>query len=167
MDEETPMNPPASADNAPPPTAEDQEKLETKKRRTSMVTIIVIAAVLTSFTFQGFAIGYNVEVILVLVSGISAILVSGTAAAKQIIMQRMDTLRAVHNKIRMQVNRFMLENNKLTRNVDGLEDQVIQLQHLEQHLSTIAEQQSSSANELVALVKENKAILEQQKVCST
>ena len=166
MDESIPINTPINE----PPTEDHsdaegkQEELETKQRRTSLLTIIVITAVLTSFSFQGLAIWSQSEKILVIISAVTAVVVSGTAAAKQIVMQRLDTLRVVHNKIRIEVNRFMFENNKLTRNVDGLEDNVIQLQHIEQHLQKIAEQQSSSAHELVALVKENKEILKQQKV---
>ncbi len=79
-------------------------------------------------------------------------------------MQRMDTLRVVHNKIREEVNRFMLENNKLTGNVDGLEDQVLKLQDVEKQLSAVAARQGATADELVTLVKENSVIIKQQKV---
>jgi len=47
--------------------------------------------------------------------------------------------------------------------VNGLEDEVMKLQHIEKHLQKIAEEQGSSAEELVQLVKENSAILKEQK----
>lgn len=150
-----------------PTTAQDgteQEKLEKQSKRTNTVTIIVMVLILATFGFQGLAIGYHTDSVIVIVSGVISAIVASTAGVKQVIMRRMDTLRMVHNKIRSEVNRFMEENNKLTRNVDGLEDEVIQLQDIEKQLNGIAERTGSTAKELIALVKENSAILKQQKI---
>ncbi len=73
----------------------------------------------------------------------------------------------VHNKIRGEINRFMEENNKLTRNVDGLEDQVIKLQDVERQFRTVAERTGATAEELIQLVKENSVTLKNQKVWCT
>lgn len=140
------------------------DRLEQQRKRTNVFTIIVLGSILASFGFQGIAIALNYKNILILISGVASVAVTSTVAVKQIIMQRMDTLRSVHNKIRMEVNRFMEENNKLTRNVDGLEDQVMKLQGVENDLAKIAEKQNISADELIVLVKENGAILKEQKV---
>jgi len=45
-----------------------------------------------------------------------------------------------------------------------LEDQVVQLQVVEQQLAKIAEQQSTSADDFVSLVKEKNEILKEQRV---
>lgn len=142
---------------------EDQESLENQRKRTSIFSMVVFGLSGLSFVFQGFAIAFNVELLVVIISGALASVVTSTATVKQIMMQRVDTLRVVHNQIRMEVNNFMEENNLLTRNVDNLEDEVSKLQIVEQQLKSIAKKQNTTAEELMSLVKENKETLKEQK----
>lgn len=144
--------------------AQKDLELEKQKKRTNIVTVIVFGAILVSYGFQGWVFGWNFGNVLIAISAVSGAVVATTTAVKQIIMQRMDTLRVVHNKIRQEVNRFMEENNNLTRNVDGLEDKTIELQEVTQQLDRIAEKQGASAQELVTLVKENAETIKEQKV---
>lgn len=144
--------------------AKETEKLEQKRKRTNIFSYIALTVIAASFGFQGVAIGFHTDTAIIIISGIIGCVVAGTAAVKQIIMKNMDTLRVVHNKIRGEVNRFMEENNKLTRNVDGLEDQVMRLQDVEKQLNAVASKQGATAEELMMLVKENSATLKQQKV---
>ena len=144
--------------------AKEAEKLEQKLKRTNIFTYIAFIGILATFGFQGVAIGLHTDTAIIIISGVIGCVVAGTAAVKQIIMKNMDTLRVVHNKIRGEVNRFMEENNKLTRNVDGLEDQVMRLQDVEKQLNAVASRQGATAEELTTLVKENSATLKQQKV---
>ena len=144
---------------------QNEKQAKKQLKRTSIISTIVFGCIIASLIFQCMSIRlYYNDKIIILVAAISSIVVAVTATVKQIIIQRMDTLRVVHNKIRHEVNRFMLENNMLTRNVDGLEDQVVQLQVVEQQLAKIAEQQSTSADDFVSLVKEKNEILKEQRV---
>ena len=143
---------------------EDQEVLEKKKKRTSFFTVVIFGLSGLSFLFQGLAIAYNFELMIVIISGALASVVTSTTAIKQVMIQRLDTLRVVHNQIRMQVNLFMEENNLLTKNVDSLEAEVNKLQTIEQQLRTIAEKQGVTSEELQSLVLENKQTLHEQKV---
>jgi hypothetical protein len=142
---------------------EDQESLENKRKKTSIFSVVVFGLSGLSFVFQGFAIAYNVELLVVIISGVLASVVTSTATVKQIMMQRVDTLRVVHNQIRMEVNHFMEENRFLTSNVDNLEVAVEELLAVEQQLGSIAKKQNTTAEELMSLVKENKATLREQK----
>lgn len=142
---------------------EDQESLENKRKRTSIFSVVVFGLSGLSFVFQGFAIAYNIELLVVIISGALASVVTSTATMKQIMMQRVDTLRVVHNQIRMEVNHFMEENHLLTSNVDNLEEEVDKLQAVEQQLKSIAKKQNTTAEELMSLVKENRATLHEQK----
>ncbi len=144
--------------------AQQNMELEKQKKRTNIVTVIVFGAILASYGFQGWVFGWNYGNVLIAISAVSGAVVATTTAVKQIIMQRIDTLRVVHNKIRQEVNRFMEENNNLTRNVDGLEDKTIKLQEVTKQLDQIAEKQGASAQELVTLVKENAETIKEQKV---
>jgi hypothetical protein len=144
--------------------AERAEDLNKKRKKTNLFSVIIGVALIASFAFQFLAMGLNRDKKIVLIAGIAGCIVTGTSGVKQYILQRMDTLRCVHNKIRSEVNRFMEENNKLSRNVDGLETHVGQLQVVEKELENIAESQNTSAEELVSLVKENGEIVKEQKV---
>ena len=157
----------ASLDSAPVLENNDVakiEQLENKRKKTSIFTTIIISIIAISIVFQLLSISTNYDSGIVILSTLLGFTISVTAGYKQVILLRLDTLRTVHNKIRMEVNRFMEENNKLTRNVDGLEDQVLRLQDLQEDLERVAQAQGCTANELVSLVEENASTLKQQKV---
>lgn len=156
----------ASLDSAPVLENNDVakiEQLENKRKKTSIFTTIIISIIAISIVFQLLSISTNYDSGIVILSTLLGFTISVTAGYKQVILLRLDTLRTVHNKIRMEVNRFMEENNKLTRNVDGLEDQVLRLQDLQEDLERVAQAQGCTANELVSLVEENASTLKQQK----
>mmetsp|Transcript_25128 Transcript_25128/g.28739 ORF Transcript_25128/g.28739 Transcript_25128/m.28739 type:complete len:276 (-) Transcript_25128:109-936(-) len=145
------------------PDVQDQEKLETKRKNTNMFTMIVAGILVASVVFQFAAIALNSSETLVILATIFNLVVTGTAGVKQYMLQQLDTLRCVHNKIRSEVNRLMEENNKLTRNVDGLQDEVTKLHDLEVQLNLIAQKQGVTTKQLVSLVKENGEIVKEQK----
>ena len=144
---------------------EDQETLEKKRKRTDTLTLVVYGLSGLSLFFQGLAIGYNYELLVVIISGLLASVVTSTTALKQRTMQKSDSLRAVHNLIKMEVNRFKEENDILSSNVNNLAEEVDRYKALAQQLETIAEKQHTTATELISLLKENKEILHEQKVC--
>jgi hypothetical protein len=156
----------ASLDSAPVVENNDAskiEQLENKRKKTSIFTTIIITIIAISIVFQLLSISTNYDRGIVILSTILGFVISVTAAYKQVLLLRLDTLRTVHNKIRMEVNRFMEENNKLTRNVDGLEDQVLRLEDVQEDLERVAQAQGCTSNELVSLVQENASTLKQQK----
>ena len=79
-------------EEAPSPSNQDnKEKLEKESRRTNIFTVIVTVLILATFGFQGIAIGFNTDRIIVIVSGIISAVVASTAGVKQVIMSRMIT----------------------------------------------------------------------------
>ena len=73
----------------------------------------------------------------------------------------------VHNKLRKDVNTLGEENDKLTAENDALEEQLGKLQEEEKRLKDITESQGVNVDEFVALVKENRLLLDKQEVCIT
>ena len=130
------------------------------RRRLGFVMIFVFIAMI----LQGTAMMMMSSDVIVIVSGVLGIAVAGTTAWKQLLLQRMETMKNVHNKIRREVNRFKTENGKLTENVNGLETNIIELQKIERHIARIAEEHGLSAHELNNLVRENKKTINEQKV---
>jgi len=91
----------------------------------------------------------------VYISGIIGLVLSPTVLLKQMILATMDTLRAAHNQIRMEINRFMEENNELHRSVDTLEFEANRLKLAEKDLARVTGGSNQSTMELVKAVKEN------------
>lgn len=72
-------------------------------------------------------------------------------------------LRAVHNLMRKDVNRFSQENVKLEANVDELAKEVTHLKTFERALAEIATEYNSNAQHLCQLVRENRVTLDEMK----
>lgn len=168
MSEELPIHNPDNAASLGAGAVDLNDHNETNKfakqrRKTNIFTVIVGGMVLGSIVFQGLVIGLFTNELVVIISGVAGLIVAGTTAVKQVMMQYIDTQREAHNKIRVEINKFTEENNKLTHNVDDLEDEVMRLNNFENNIKKLAEEQGSTAQELVDLVKENRITLREQK----
>lgn len=140
----------------------NQQKLEQQKKKTDVLSTIVFVVLIATFVLHVLSMWIS-QSVLAYIAGLSSVAVAVTASIKQYMLQRMDTLRCVHNKIRMEVNRLMLENNVLHRNVDALEIEVARVEEVEKQLAGIAEAQNSSTNELLDLVRVNGETIKRQK----
>ena len=68
-------------------------------------------------------------------------------------------MRTVQNQLRGEVNKFTLENRRLTANNDRLEGELEPLKETEENLAKIAEDSGADVDHLKALIKENQKIL--------
>lgn len=143
-------------------TAEAKQTLLNWKRKiTIVISTIVILIAISCIIMHAFAL-YEDQVVVVYVSSICGILMSLGAIHSQYILATIETLRCVHNKIRMQINTMMTENNHLQRNVSALQSQVERVQTVEDEISRIAQGSSRNVQNLVAIVKENERIVKRQ-----
>jgi len=138
-----------------------QTLLNWKRKITIMISTIVILIAIACITMHVFAL-YEDQVAVVYVSSICGILMSLGAIHSQYILASIETLRCVHNKIRMQINTMMTENNTLQRNVSALQSQVERVQNVEGEIARIAQGSSQNVQNLVAIVKENEHIVKRQ-----
>lgn len=75
-------------------------------------------------------------------------------------------MRTVQNQLRGEVNKFTLENRRLTANNDRLEGELEPLKETEENLAKIAEDSGADVDHLKALIKENQKILNEEKECA-
>jgi uncharacterized protein YukE len=92
---------------------------------------------------------------IVYAGAVLGIIVASTVIAKQMIIQYLDTLRTVHNRIRDEINRFMEENNELHYIVNDLQVQTGRLQPIEAAFSKTTSDMQTSTDELKQAVEQN------------
>ena len=138
-----------------------QKLLRWKRNITLAISSFVIMVAIACVTLHSFAL-YQDQDTVVYVSSICGILMSLGAIHSQYILASIETLRCVHNKIRMQINTMMTENNKLQRNVGALQSQVERVQNVEDEIAQIAQGSDQNVKKLVEIVKENERIVKRQ-----
>jgi hypothetical protein len=135
-----------------------QSILDFQRRITNLITAVIIILSVAAIALECASVYYKPETV-VFVSAILGLILSPTVLLKQWILARMDTLRAAHNRIRMEINRFMEENNELHRNVDLLEEGVTRVHNTQAELERIISGTNQSALKLVETVKTNDRIV--------
>jgi len=125
-----------------------------QRKITYFITVAVVVLASFACVLEGLSLT-RVRENVVYVSGIIGLIVAPSVLFKQSILAMMDTLRAAHNKIRMEVNRFMEENNELHHSVDSLEVEVERVKRAEEDLARITAGSNQSTMELVKAVNEN------------
>lgn len=131
-----------------------QSLLDFQKKITNLITCVVVILCLAAIVLECASMYYRPEKV-VFVAAILGLILSPSVLLKQFLLARMDTLRAAHNKIRMEINRFMEENNELHRSVDHLEEGVTRLQHTQEELERVTASSNQSTLQLVDAVKKN------------
>lgn len=138
-----------------------QRILNWKRNLAMCVSSFVILIAIACITMHAFVL-YKDQDTVVYVSSICGILMSLGAIRSQYILASIESLRCVHNKIRMQINTMMTENNKLQRNVSELQTQVKRVQNVEDEIAQIAQGSDQNVKKLVEIVKENEQIVKRQ-----
>ena len=141
----------------------EQNKLEKEKKKKDKISSLIIIVGLVSMFLQIIAMAWARSKVMY-VAGIIGLSIAPLVVIRQFVLMRMDTLRCVHNKLRMEINKLTLENNELQRNVDDLQVEVGKVSEVEAELAQIAESQGSNVDDLMELVKENGVILKAQEV---
>eukprot|EP00554_Chaetoceros_debilis_P003298 CAMPEP_0194098624 /NCGR_PEP_ID=MMETSP0149-20130528/58474_1 /TAXON_ID=122233 /ORGANISM="Chaetoceros debilis, Strain MM31A-1" /LENGTH=301 /DNA_ID=CAMNT_0038784679 /DNA_START=29 /DNA_END=934 /DNA_ORIENTATION=- len=148
--------------------AKKQVELERKKTLTDILTSIVLGIAVTTIALEILSIvaldadDGDEKKGIVYATAITGIILAPTVIMKQYILQRLDTLRCVHNKIRTEVNRLTAENNKLHTHINDLEIVVDKVQGIENQLSEHVQDSVENIDRLLEAVEENKAILKKQ-----
>jgi len=144
---------------------EDDGSEPVKRQKTGLkhlFSTVIMSASIGCIVFHLMSMLLHRDGKIIYVAGILGIIVSIVVISRQMLLARIDTLRAVHNKVREEVNRLQEENNDLHRNVDELQVKVEHVQNIEQQLSQIAQSQNSTVNKLMILVKENGVVVKKQ-----
>jgi hypothetical protein len=128
--------------------------LDFQRKITNFITTVVVIVSISAIILECFSM-IQIQKNVVYISGIIGLVLSPTVLLKQMILATMDTLRAAHNQIRMEINRFMEENNELHRSVDTLEFEANRLKLAEEDLARVTGGSNQSTMELVKAVKEN------------
>lgn len=115
--------------------------------------IDIVAA--AGFGIAVFAI-FTTGSLLVDITGGILLLFSPYLAYQKRIINDLGSFRDHHNRLREQVNEFIVQNNVLTRNVDRLEGSVSELEQVENELANIAD--TNNVDRLVYVVTETKRI---------
>jgi len=122
-----------------------------QRKITYFITIVVVVTASFACILEGLSMTLVRENV-VYASGIIGLIVAPLVLVKQGILAMMDTLRAAHNKIRMEINRFMEENNELHHSVDSLEVEVERVKRAEEDLARITAGSNQSTMGLVKAV---------------
>jgi len=131
-----------------------QDQLDLHRRITNFISIVVVSASVAAIVLEVGAMYLKKEKV-VYAAGVIGLIIAPSVIAKQLILAWMGTLRSAHNKIRMEINRFMEENNKLHTNVTLLEIQVKGVKEAEDKLALATGEDKLALDELVQLVEEN------------
>uniref|UniRef100_A0A7S2YKK8 Uncharacterized protein n=1 Tax=Entomoneis paludosa TaxID=265537 RepID=A0A7S2YKK8_9STRA len=99
----------------------------------------------------------------VIVAALFAVVIAPVVIFFQLKLQDTDTMRELQNLLRKDVNKLQDENNKLEAEVNVLEETVGELKEQEKRLAEITAEQGSNVDEFVALVKENRELIEKEK----
>lgn len=126
------------------------------KARFSLWTLVVLILAATTLAFN----------ILVMIgvgafyASIVGSILAISVGVSQLRLESIETLRQVHNWMRMDVNRFTVENIRLGSSMDKLTTKVALLRHSEQRLEEIARENNSNSQSLLRLVQTNSVTLE-------
>ena len=118
----------------------EQNKLEAKKKKKDKICSTIIIIDLISLVLQFLTMAWAQSNV-TSVAGIIGVSIAPLVVMRHFVLMRMDTLRCVHNKVRMTNNRLTLENNALQRNVDDLQVEIGKDIEVEGELAQIAESQ--------------------------
>lgn len=90
---------------------EMQKHLDLMRRLTNLLSFLIISAAIATICMEVFSM-YRIRKYVMYAAGIvGGCILAPSVVAKQYVLARMETLRCAHNKIRMEINRFMEENN--------------------------------------------------------
>jgi len=138
---------------------------ETDKKKNHTLSTIVFVGSTASICLQIIAIWLETSTV-VYIMGIIAIIIAPLVMIRQVRLTKLETVRQVHNALRVEVNRLKGENNVLQNKVSELQVEVDKVEDLERQLSNIARTQNANVNDFVQAVKENGIILKEQAVCA-
>ena len=126
----------------------EQNKLEAKKKKKDKICSTIIIIDLTSMILQFLTMAWAQSNV-TFVAGIIGVSIAPLVVMRQFVLMRMDTLRCVHNKLRMEIHKLTLENNALQRNVDELQVEIGKVSEVEGELAQIADSQGSNIGKLI------------------
>ena len=141
----------------------EHRKMENEKKKKDKISSVIIIVGLTSMVLQFLAMAWS-RANVMYAAGIIGLSIAPLVVIRQFVLMRMDSLRCVHNKLRMEINKLTLENNALQRNVDDLQVEVEKVSEVEVELAQIAESQGTNVGELMDLVKVNGIVIKAQQV---
>ncbi len=88
----------------------NQKKLDLVRRIKNLISFVIIGLSVFAIVLELWSM-YQQNENVIYVAGIIGCIVALSVISKQIILSMMESLRCAHNKIRMEINRFMEENN--------------------------------------------------------
>ena len=143
----------ASVDGSAISEADSKKKgiFDLQRKITNFITLVVVVAASFACVLESLSM-IRVKENVVYASGIIGLIVGPSVLGKQGILAMMDTLRAAHNKIRMEINRLMEENNDLHHSVDSLEVEVTRVKRAEEDLAWITVGSNQSMMKLVKAI---------------
>lgn len=141
--------------------SKEQNVLNIKRKITIVISSIVITLASVAIAMHSLAL-YSDQDLVVYFSTIIGVLMSLSTIRGQYILAHIDTFRCVHNKIRLQVNVMMKENNKLQRHVNALESEVSRVKNVEHELIRLTKSSEIDIKRLVTVVTENELIIKRQ-----
>ena len=94
----------------------EQNKLEAKKKKKDKICSTIIIIDLTSMILQFLTMAWAQSNV-TFVAGIIGVSIAPLVVMRQFVLMRMDTLRCVHNELRMEIHKLTLENNALQRKI--------------------------------------------------
>lgn len=154
VEEVLPLHEP-NEDAAENEEADEKNFIEKYKDRIKQtITITAISIAVASIVMGGYAM-HSLRENIVYAGAVLGIIVASTVIVKQMIIQYLDTLRTVHNRIRDEINRFMEENNELHYIVNDLQVQTGRLQPIEAAFSKTTSDMQTSTDELKQAVEQN------------
>lgn len=144
---------------------ENMAKDEEEKKRGYTLSYFVFLISGASILLQIFAMWIEASAV-VYVMGVVGIIISPIVILRQVRLNKLETVRMVHNKLRQEVNRLQEENDALQGQVHDLQVEVDKVDDLERQLGAIAKDQGANVKDLVEAVKENGIILKEQAKCA-
>lgn len=133
---------------------------DTDKGVTETPVPLVDIAALIGFCVASFAM-VSSGAVLVDINGGMILLFSPYVVVQKRILKKLGTFRSLHNSLRNKVNELMVQNDKLTKEINRLEGSVTELEQVEKELSLIAN--TENVDRLVYVVAETKRINEKMK----
>jgi len=97
------------------------------------------------------------------VVAVIAMIVAPVVIILQMKLQNTDTMRELQNLLRKDVNKLQDENNQLEAEINVLEENIDDLKEQEKRLAEITAEHGSNVDDFVALVKENRELIDRQK----
>mmetsp|Transcript_2330 Transcript_2330/g.3637 ORF Transcript_2330/g.3637 Transcript_2330/m.3637 type:complete len:335 (-) Transcript_2330:341-1345(-) len=140
------------------PEAEKRREQEAIRKQ-RMMLLVSIAVAGTSLVSAGFAI-YWLPNTISYIAFIWPFFTAPFAVKQRVKINKFLGTREYINLLRQEINRFMIQNDKLSRENDRLEVEVKRVQDVEEKLSAIAKVQGVQVSELVEMTKENRRVLQ-------